>query len=121
VCGRRSKRVWLSWALLVSLSVCTCWAADGPVTVAELVTELQTISAMLRTAQTEYQTVSTTLSRLQTEEMPRLKMQLSDLERSYADYRRTVSREIDRLRAVGLGAVGVAVVAVILAAIAIIT
>lgn len=109
------KRFLLSLALALSLCVCTSWADDGPLTPAELVSELTAISQMLKTAQTQYQTVSTELARLQSQEMPALMLRLGDLTRSFDAYRRAVSREIDRFRAGNYLAIGAAIVAGILA------
>ena len=111
----------LSALLLSSLFFISSLSAQ-PVTLTELVNELMTISAMLRTAQAEYQTVSsellivqTELSTLTTEEIPRLRMHLSDLTISFTDYKATVSQTIRTLRTQLALAVGAAVVLSVLA------
>ena len=114
-----------SSALLLLWLCCTFSAGAQAVTPGELVAELTTILTLLQTAQSEYATVSSELqtlrielATLQSEEIPRLERQLSDLRISFGDYKRTVSREVDRLRMQLYITAGVAVVATVTALLA---
>ena len=108
-----SRRCWRLSALLCVWLCCTYSAAAQPVTTAELVSELQTISTLLETARSEYATVSSRLEKLENEEIPHWVRQHNDLRTSFADYRQTVTREIDRLTMGVYVAGGVAAIATV--------
>ena len=108
-----SRRYLRSSVLLLSLLCCTFSAGAQPVTTAELVAELTAILTLLETTRSEYATVSSELETLKGEAIPRLTMRLADLQGSFDGYKRTVTREIDRLTMGVYVAGGVAVLATV--------